>query len=643
MMRFVQCALAVLSALLFATPANADQFPIFSTGAFHGWVEDTGNSTGRVVVLPALIAPGVGLYRDPPTSGFVAVDPYKPAPSRGLDYTFDGRIRFTYRIMRDAKYLPADLRDKIAASTGISSSNLSKYTVTFADIGQLQSVTLDVAGRQFVDELGSLPVAGSIFEGTFYLPPDAATLDALQNGQISLTLRSKLPTASYSSINYAYSASAVTDSWLKAFREVTKKTRRTGFNAGFIDFSKSIQRVRVEEDIKGQTNTNIKTDVVAVVRDPTPAQLDRFEKLFGYMEVSEKEMLDNHRAAHNAAMVAGRLNLADAHDKYIKEIEANAPGNSEKILEALSKLADDEAMKFMTAGFRASFGGTSTSYKYSGVTNTKTTTQAQADYNEYIIDTTSVDQITPGYLGEPSPALGIELQEAERRAHYRTFGTLAQLMGPSQWLAGAASAVARKHIGDLNYAFGIPNNPNFAVEASIFRELVDPNGPLNPNGQTLLHKAVEGGSLEVIDVLLRNGANPLARDVFGEDAVAYAHRLGKNGLEAALAAAAQEQGTVTFDITHPGIVIEDAALDFPSSSGSVTFTKGSTKSVLKLSGRPQRSWARLALSYRLQGASPYVAPLKTYVHVPYGIVAAASTSVPISLSPSTIIPIPPMP
>ncbi|HZG47846.1 MAG TPA: ankyrin repeat domain-containing protein [Allosphingosinicella sp.] len=646
MIRLVTAASVCLVAPL--SVAQAQQFPTFSTDLFNGWIEDTGNATGRIVVYPILAAPGIGAYWAKPEElgVFSPVDPYAPAPYRGLDYTADGRLQFGYRILRDARYLPADLKSQISTQSGIPLSRLGQYTVTFVDPKDIASVSLDLAGQQFTHDLGAHNLSNNIYEGTFYIPISAAAKDALRKGQFTLSMLSKLPNVTLSSINFNLSASAVTSSWIKAYREVTKKTRRSGFNAGFIDFSKAVQRVRVEEDIRGSTSTNIDSNITAVLRNPTPEQTARFEKLFGFAQISVSEMLTNHRAAHAAAMLAGSLNLAGAHEQYIKEIEANAPGNSDKLLEALTKLTDDQALKFMMSGVKASFGGTSTSYKYSGFSSTESRTTLEQSYNEYLIQSVDVLTTTASAGFSVSGAVAQALKDADRRAHSRNFQTTSYLSpaNAQEWARGTASAVQRESLGDVQYSFDLLTINDFLPPAGK-QEIVDPNASVNVNGETLLHYAVSTGNPALVELLIRNGSDPLTRDKFGETALARAQRLGKHAILPLLDAAAQKTGTATFDISHPGISIIKASFGYPSAPGAVTLNRpGEGRTELVLKGRPQRSWARIWLDYEVrvpanqayliqfphQGSvsgTSYVARARTWLLAPYSIAAGENFGV----------------
>lgn len=88
----------------------------------------------------------------------------------GFDVISDGRIKFSYRIISDASYLPQNLRSQISQQTGIPSTKLIGYQVSFVPSAKHKSVQLSIAGTKVAEEkfASDVVLTGGLKEGSFY-------------------------------------------------------------------------------------------------------------------------------------------------------------------------------------------------------------------------------------------------------------------------------------------------------------------------------------------------------------------------------------------------------------------------------------------------------------------------------------------
>jgi hypothetical protein len=453
------------------------------------------------------------------------------------EITADGRIKLPYLIVR-AGGLPQPAIQAIASATGITETKLVSAPRDFV-VATYDRVVLEVAGKEVASEkLGNASLGGQV-EGAFYVDKD--NLADLRAGNYRFFLDYTHPIANFSSLSLDLSAQQISNTWVDAFREVTRSKSTSGGKVLFMDFSRTVSRTRVKESVRAGGLHEGSTSINVVLRDPTSDQVERVESVLGFAKLTREEMLARHQAGYATAIAAANPELAKAHEKYIEAFAPDAPNTSQQLIDALSKLKDSDALQFMAAGFQMRESSSSSYYRYDYNMIVEQTSSNQTQYREFLIRNASVSS---RYFAHSTPnAMARALDAAFNRLHMAVFQASIEVpLSAQQWAQGVRRAI---NSGDrLGISYALSDDTKERVVA------IDPDIAIDPDGNRLLHAAARKQDRSSVDALLAAGASPLRRNQAGDTPADAAQDAGDSSLQALLLGQSARRGSVKLVFTH---------------------------------------------------------------------------------------------
>ena len=524
-----------------AVPADADSFTRFRVKDYEGWVEDTG-TTVRVRVIPFVLGPDTNL---PPPPAFYNFSTPSGHDAPRLKIMPDGRVRLPFKII-NAGGLPQDVWPSIAASTGIPAVTLMAAPIDMVQ-ATFNTATLKIGGTVVAEQnLGGGTIGGDP-EFAFSVPADRPDLiNALRSDDYQISLDYQYNLADVKSLTLDMSVSQVSSIWVSAFRDVVRQKSSSGGKFLFFNFSSKVSSTRVKESVNSGAQESGLTDIAIVMRDPTPEMTARVNQVLGFAQTTRAEMLGRHQAAYTATIAAGNPKLADAHEKYLDALGPDAqPDNGAALQAALAKLTADEGLQFLAAGFQVSESASSSFYRYDYAMAASAQTEAKTRYREYLISNALVK--SQYIASKTSGAMRTALAQATQEMMSSVFpsANMYQPLDSTQWLQGAMGAVDSRNIGALRFA--LSSDVRDGVSG------LDLDAPLDQSGNRLIHRAGRAtGGLEMVQLLIRNGASPNTRNSVGDLAADSANDAGQTETADFLSAESKRQGSFQVDLSANG-------------------------------------------------------------------------------------------
>jgi hypothetical protein len=461
-------------------------------------------------------------------------------------------MKLPYRIIRSGG-LPQMALQAIATQTNVPIERLLSAERTFVG-ATYGSVVLKIEEREVARHDFNGATIGGDVEQAFYV--GAESLPALRADSYQIVLAYRYPIADYSSLTMTVQSEQVTNAWVNAFRQVTRSSSSSGGRFLFFDFSSRVTRTQVRESVSAGGSDQQNSSIEIVLRDPTPQQVERVEAVLGFAKLTREQMLARHQAAVLTAIAAGNPQLAAAHEKYMGALESDTPSGTAELLAALSELKDADALSFMAAGFQMREGSASNYYRYDYGLVVSQTSQARAEYREYVITNASV---TAAYFAHLAPGMtAAAIDRAYDGYHSSIFGFgLGMPLDAQQWAQGVRGAIDRNDAAAVQYSIG---------DAVIERVRgYDPDIVIDADGNRLLHRAARRGNLAVVRALTRGGASPLRRNLANDRPLDLAQDQGNESIIDYLNAETVRRGRIRVVLSHPGVTVVGITASAPQS------------------------------------------------------------------------------
>jgi len=490
--------------------ARAEDFTWFTVKDFQGWVEKTPTGN-QIKLLPFIGIPNTRYWL---TNGaYNTFTASSVANSPGIEFTFDGKLKFGYTIINDTKHLPPLFLRDVELAIGEAPNSLTSATVSFVN-ASFSKVELEIAGKVADSESFDTQYATGNRTGFFYFDASNSQLvNQLRTGDFQYELTMNYPLATFSSLDLTLDADIVSNSWVKATKKIINKKRKTGFSIGPINFGSNIRNTYAEEKTQSNSKTNISNRTTIVMRDATEEQQQLLDRLLGLATTNLQEARKMHTAAAAAAVLINKPTLAEAHKLYAAELKSAAPSAGDftkDLLDHISKLKDADLLSFYAAGFKSTVDSTSSFYRYDASLFTSVETSLNQKFSSIVINNSAVTAVSRT-IPEKSSGQFVEFARADRAAEARIFNLNvgANLLGPI-WVKGVASALEQGRESDVKYAF-----QRRYLTSRTYK--IDVNFPINQNGDTILHEAAQSAApAEIIEFMLRRGADPNKENIFGE-------------------------------------------------------------------------------------------------------------------------------
>lgn len=548
----------IFSSILFLlySSLSAAEFPWFKVRDHEGWVELTGSANGKkyIKILP-FITPPMGLYFSESANpfGFNSAGSGTAPTKNGLEVTPDNRLKFGYKLISDPKYIPPNLKKDIANSLDIPEQTLKDHILSIVKVKNLK-VEMYAGGKLIRQKSYNTSYVSGDLRDAFYFDfeTDYEILNSIRAGDFQLRALYEFPYSNFSSIEIVLDNKIITKSWVKVFRKIVKQIRTSSGSFFFHNWSSTVQRVYVEENIRSQTTNQMSEDVSVIMRDPTPEQLQRFETLLGYVRVSGSQVIALHTSAYNDAIAKNKLNLAEAHKMYLENIKHENPADFKNdFLEKLAALAENEVLGFLAAGIKIGNSNTSSYFTYNGSSSLQINTSVSSEYREYIIKNSYLSYTNQNYQHQNYDfnALYSFVYES---LNNRYFGKKwANNITHNDWKTALKKTIRNRDIFGVKYVAEMEDEftEKYVPYASFIRK--DLNVALDGDGNRPVHLAISKGDTDIVKYLVSNGANPNLSNRYQESGFEMAVDKGNQAIINYLEPFRNAKGTITINITHP--------------------------------------------------------------------------------------------
>lgn len=547
----------ILAVLFFNYLAmSAAEFPWFKVGDHEGWVELTGSANGQkyIKILP-FVTPPMGLYFSESANpfGFNSVGPGTAPHSNGLEITADNRLKFGYKVISDPKFIPPNLKRDIAHSLDISEQTLANHIFSIVKVRNLK-VEMYAGGKLIRQKSYNTSYVSGDIRGAFYFDFDAdyQILNSIRAGDFELRAIYEFPYSNFSSIEIVLDNSIITKSWVKVFRKIVKQISSSRGSFLFFNWSSSVQRVYVEENIRSKTTNQMSEDVSVIMRDPTPEQRERFETLLGYVKTTGAQVIAQHTAAYNNAVANNKLNLAEAHKQYLENLQHENPADFKNdFLEKLAALAEDEVLGFLAAGIKIGTSNTSSYFSYNGSSSMQVNSSVRSEYREYIIKNSFLTYTNQNFKHKNYDfnALYSFVYES---LNQRYFGKKsANQFTHEDWKNALKNTIRNRDLFGIKYVVEMEDEftEKYVPYASFIRK--DLNVPLDGDGNRPVHLAIDKADMKIIKYLVSNGANPNLTNRYQESGFDMAESKGIQAISDYLEPFRNAKGSITINIAHP--------------------------------------------------------------------------------------------
>ena len=277
-------------------------------------------------------------------------------------------------------------------------------------------------------------------------------------------------------------------------------------------------------------------------------------------------------------MTAANPALADAHDKYLKDLNASTPDTSQQLIAALSNLKDADALKFMAAGFQMRSGDASSYYRYDGSYAASQSSEVRTQYSEYLIRNGVIGAKNQSYTDSPQ-LVGAALDRAFDAMHMGMFYTASsQPLTAEQWAQGLLKAIDDRDLVRVKYAF----DPRITDVGG----RIDPNIAIDANQNRLIHRAVRTRDTAIVKLLLDNGASPQRKNRYGDTALDLANDNRDAAMRSLLQPYMAKKGKALIALDHPGIKITAINVMAPQGAGQIATTLGAESSRIAIDDYP---------------------------------------------------------
>lgn len=579
--------LIILSFILIVMESKASEFPWYKYEQFQGWVETTNSSTNYIYVLPFVISPGSELWSIP-KQNFQQVDINITTDMEGFEITNDNKVKFGYKIISTADYLPTNLKQEIYKQTNI---NVDNHFYSFVKVKKV-AVFLEIGKDVFEKKMYNSELVSGDFIDYFYIDiDDYNTINKIRNGDFRFRIEYEFPYNNYSSLELEMTEESISNLWVNSFKQITKRVHRSGGRFLFLDWSRAAQSVRINENFNSNENTEINNKISVVLRDANPEMQKRFEAIIGQETLSESEIIELHMKAAIDARNNGKPSLADAHTRYVEILKLGDQASvSGKMTEKLLSLVDSDILSFLMSGVKMSTSSSNTYFRYNSSISASVNTQLKKEYKEYWLNSCalsySANSITTGNISNM-------FDRVEQSTNMKVFGVQRMAsISKEQWIRAVIKAIENRDIQTVNYCF----DPKFGD----LYQLINPNQVIDSDGNIILHKAIETRNLAIVKKLLDEGADPNKKNRFQESSIDIAEENNLIDVLGVLDQYRNLNGTAIISFDFPNSRLINIEVLNPE---GLNYTNSGNKIIIE--GFPIKIYSTIKLTYQINISHSY--------------------------------------
>lgn len=530
MTKFYLATLSIIALLgTFFGKAHAAEYPWFKIHGFEGWIEYAAGATGdrRINVLPRLYGPSfTGEFggANVNTSDLLVVKP-------------DGQILLKFLVMGNTAKLPATFKDDAYNNlqtggfvrNGFTVNTIRQYQLVIPKINNLKAL-LVVNGevKQSVQIPPNTYVDGE-YKGEFRINPDDDIYGNIQNADFKIQLEYEFPYQTFSGASLNLSQTAMTNIKVDVFKQVIREVRRSGAKILWMDFRSTYVRTIEKERINTSASSKYNTNLDVILRDPDESTLKFLDDIMGKQEISKEKLIAQHEKLITQANQHNNPTLGKLSKEYIDAVRADDHTAQINILDALSSLAKDDILGFLSSGISFSESSASGSYTYIASIQSNYTTTANEFYSQHVIKTSRYTYQT---ILDNFPMLSNVLQAARQQQMNALFGTI----HPTPFIVDntLVKTVTENNLQNARYCLLLGASPNQLT---------------GPDMEPLLNYALKKRYYSLAKLLVKNGANPNLKNRHGEDGQYLLENVDDKALADAIRAAIPLSGKVGFAFT----------------------------------------------------------------------------------------------
>ena len=525
MTKFYRTTLSIIALLgAFFGKAQAAEYPWFKVHGFEGWIEYAPASTTdrRINVLPRLYGPSfTGEFggANVNTSNLLVVKP-------------DGEILLKFLVMGNTAKLPATFKDDVYNSlqaggfirNGFTLNSIRQYQLMIPKINNLKAVLI-VNGevKQSVQIPPNTYVDGE-YTGEFRISPDDDIYGNIQNADFKIQLEYEFPYQTFSGATLNLSQTALTNIKVDVFKQVIRQVRTSGTKILWMDFRSTYVRTIEKERINTSASSKYDTKLEVVLRDPDETTLKFLDDIMGKQELSKEKLIAQHEKLITQANQHNNPTLGKLSKEYIDAVRADDHTAQINILDALSSLAKDDILGFLSSGISFAESSASGSYTYIASIQSTYTTTANDFYSQHVIKTSRYTYQT---ALDNFPMLANVLQGAREQQMNALFGTA----NPTPFIVDntLVKMVTGNNLQNARYCLLLGASPNQVT---------------GPDMEPLLNYALKKRYYSLAKLLVKNGANPNLKNRHGEDGQYLLENVEDKALAEAIRAAIPLSGKV---------------------------------------------------------------------------------------------------
>lgn len=181
--------------------------------------------------------------------------------------------------------------------------------------------------------------------------PSEYVKNVIAGGNAQIIVSYKFLDSKKSSINANINSSSIVNQFLSEAYESSVSQRSSGWTfLGFGSKSKSIKS-SFDQQVNQQFNAEIISNTTIEMYDADDQMIEMFENAF-FPNLSEQEVIQNHKIAAEKAEAEGNLALKDLHLKLVDALQNNNPDLAPNIEAAVAALGKKDYIGFIANGVK---------------------------------------------------------------------------------------------------------------------------------------------------------------------------------------------------------------------------------------------------------------------------------------------------